>query len=59
MWFGAVGALLGLAGGGVCLERPRGGLGFGGIVLAELTPMMAVRAVHLDPPRTSDAQEAG
>ena len=42
-----VGAL-GLADGSVRLERPRGGLGVGGVVLAEPAPVLAVRTVHLD-----------
>ena len=54
---GTVGAL-GLAGGGVCLERPRGGLGVGGVVLTEPATVLAVRAVHLDDLHPSGTQEA-
>ena len=50
---------LGLAGGGVCLERPRGGLGVGGVVLTEPATVLAVRAVDLDDLHAPGAQEAG
>ncbi len=53
-----VGAL-GLAGGGVRLECPGGGLGVGGVVLAKPASVLAVRAVHLKDLYTSGAQEAG
>jgi hypothetical protein len=50
---------LGLAGGGVRLERPRGGLGVGGVVLAKPAAVLAVRSVYLDDLHASGAQEAG